>query len=78
VGAAAAGVAAAGPAAAGASPLPHAMANAIIANFTRGALTRVASRRCFIIYFGAPRKSSVEHDVMLFMSYVQCFFVVDF
>jgi hypothetical protein len=54
------------------------MANAIIANFTRGALTRAASRRCFIIYFGAPRKSSVEHDVMLFMSYVQCFFVADF
>jgi hypothetical protein len=72
------GVFAAGPAAAGASPLPHAMANAIIASLTRGALTRMVSRRILIVYLGAPRKSSVAHDVMLFMSYVQCFLVLAF
>jgi len=68
----------AGPAAAGASPLPHAMANAITASLTRGTLTRVVSRRLLIIYFGAPRKSSVALDVMHFTCYVQCFVARDF
>jgi hypothetical protein len=73
-----AGVVATAPAAAGASPLPHAMANAIIINLTRGTFTRVASRRFFSIYFGAPRKSSVAHDLMLFMPHVQCLFLAYF
>ena len=68
------GVTLAWTAAAGASPLPHAIANAIITSRTRGCFTRLMSRCSFIVCLGAPRKSSVAHDVMLFMSCVQCFF----
>jgi hypothetical protein len=67
------GVVDAGPAAAGASPLPHAIANAIIVSLIRGNVTRMVSRCSFIIYLGAPRKSSVAHDLMLFTPRVQCF-----
>jgi len=42
------------------------MANAIIASLTRGTLARVMSRRLLIVHLGAPRKSSVAHDLMLF------------
>jgi hypothetical protein len=54
------------------------MANAIIANRTRGFVARVVSRRLFIVHLSAPRKSSVALDVMLCVPRVQWSFGIFF